>query len=111
MLGEHVPYPIEAWPEGNQRHLSAENGLYCRIVTEGIFGIRPTGFTSFTITPQLPDTWNYMYLNNIKAFQTLPFDIKIDRINANKIKTQIIRDGKTIKTFSSKVGETVSVKL
>ncbi len=26
LLGEHVPYPIEAWPEGNQRHLSAESG-------------------------------------------------------------------------------------
>lgn len=36
LLGEHVPYPIEAWPEGNQRHLSAESALYCRIVTEGI---------------------------------------------------------------------------
>ena len=47
LLGEHVPYPIEAWPEGNQRHLSAESALYCRIVTEGIFGIRPTGFNSF----------------------------------------------------------------
>lgn len=43
LLGEHVPYPIEAWPEGNQRHLSAESGLYCRIFTEGLFGIRPTG--------------------------------------------------------------------
>lgn len=24
LLGEHVPYAIEAWPEGSQRHLSAE---------------------------------------------------------------------------------------
>lgn len=31
LLGEHVPYPVEAYPEGNQRHLSAESGLYCRI--------------------------------------------------------------------------------
>ena len=22
LLGEHVPYAVEAWPEGNQRHLS-----------------------------------------------------------------------------------------
>lgn len=43
LLGDHVPYPIEAWPEGSQRHLSAESGLYCRIITEGLFGIRPTG--------------------------------------------------------------------
>ena len=37
--GEHVPYPVEAWPEGNQRHLSAESALYCRIFTEGLFGL------------------------------------------------------------------------
>ena len=34
LLGDHVPYPVEAYPEGNQRHLSAESGLYCRIITE-----------------------------------------------------------------------------
>jgi hypothetical protein len=47
LLGEHVPYAIEAWPEGSQRHLSAESGLYCRIITEGLFGIRPVGLRSF----------------------------------------------------------------
>lgn len=36
LLGDHVPYAIEAWPEGSQRHLSAESGLYGRIITEGI---------------------------------------------------------------------------
>jgi hypothetical protein len=49
LLGEHVPYAVEAYPEGNQRHLSAESGLYCRIFTEGMFGIRPTGFNSSTV--------------------------------------------------------------
>lgn len=49
LLGDHVPYPIEAWPEGSQRHLSAESGLYCRIVTEGLFGIRPAGLRSFDL--------------------------------------------------------------
>lgn len=51
LLGDHVPYAIEAWPEGGQRHLSAESGLYGRIITEGMFGIRPTGFNSFTLSP------------------------------------------------------------
>ena len=58
LLGDHVPYAIEAWPEGSQRHLSAESGLYCRIVTEGMFGIRPTGLKSFTFTPRLPAEWD-----------------------------------------------------
>ena len=109
LLGDHVPYPIEAWPEGNQRHLSAESGLYCRIITEGLFGIRPTGFNTFTITPQLPDEWNFMYLNNIEAFQNSPFDIKVDR-DGDKIKTQIVKDGKTVKSYTSKVGETLNIK-
>lgn len=51
LLGDHVPYPIEAWPEGSQRHLSAESGLYCRIITEGLFGIRPTGRGRSTSRP------------------------------------------------------------
>ncbi|MCE1200362.1 MAG: hypothetical protein LWW85_15460, partial [Marinilabiliales bacterium] len=68
LLGEHVPYPVEAWPEGGQRHLSAESALYCRAVTEGLFGITPTGFHKFTLTPWLPKNWSFMHLKNIKAF-------------------------------------------
>ena len=41
LLGEHVPYPVEAWPEGNQRHLAAESAWYCRVFIEGLFGMRP----------------------------------------------------------------------
>lgn len=78
LLGEHVPYAIEAWPEGNQRHLSAESGLYGRIITEGLFGIRPTGLKSFSLTPHLPHKWNYMRLKNIKAFDST-FDITVER--------------------------------
>ena len=78
LLGEHVPYAIEAWPEGNQRHLSAESGLCCRIITEGMFGIRPTGFKSFVLTPRLPAEWNQMSLNRIQAFGSV-FDVEIKR--------------------------------
>ncbi|MNI44638.1 hypothetical protein D3C73_990210 [compost metagenome] len=75
LLGEHVPYPVEAYPEGNQRHLSAESGLYCRIFTEGLFGMRPTGFNSFECSPRLPEDWKKMTLRNINAFNTV-FDLK-----------------------------------
>jgi cellobiose phosphorylase len=78
LLGEHVPYAIEAWPEGSQRHLSAESGLFCRIITEGIFGIRPTGLQTFTITPRLPKEWPEMSLKKIHAFSSV-FDISIKR--------------------------------
>lgn len=68
LLGTHVPYPVEAYPEGSQRHLSAESGLYCRVITEGLFGIRPTGFDSFSLKVQMPSGWNTMSLDHIKAF-------------------------------------------
>lgn len=78
LLGDHVPYPVEAYPEGNQRHLSAESGLYCRIFTEGLFGIRPVALNSFTLTPQLPDTWRYMNIKKVHGFQK-EFDIALRR--------------------------------
>lgn len=56
---EHTPYPIEAFPEGNGAHLSAESALYVRIFTEGVLGFRPLGFDCFEIKPSLPDDWNY----------------------------------------------------
>ena len=76
LLGEHVPYPVEAYPEGGQRHLSAESGLYCRIYTEGLFGIRPTGLHSLTVTPQLPAKWNFMKLKKVHGFQN-EYDIEV----------------------------------
>ncbi len=111
LVGDHVPYPIEAWPEGNQRHLSAESGLYCRIVTEGIFGIRPTGFKTFSITPQLPEEWNEMALENIQAFEGSPFDIEITRVSGDKIKITLIQDGKVIKSIQTKNGTSQPIKL
>lgn len=68
LLGEHVPFAVEAWPEGDQRHLSAESGLYARVITEGLFGIEPTGFDRFTVAPRLPTGWNSMCLRQIRAF-------------------------------------------
>lgn len=95
LLGEHVPYAIEAWPEGAQRHLSAESGLYGRIITEGLFGIRPTGFNSFTLTPHLPSSWNEMELNHIRAFGA-DFNIKIER-KGNKLLATVTNGAKTQK--------------
>lgn len=109
LLGEHVPYAIEAWPEGSQRHLSAESGLYCRIVTEGLFGIRPTGLRSFDFTPRLPAGWDTMSLNKIQAFGK-SFDLKITRQKGG-IKAEVTADGKLLKSFSGKEGKTYSVKL
>ena len=110
LLGEHVPYAVEAWPEGNQRHLSAESALYCRVITEGIFGFRPTGLNSFSITPGLPETWNEMSLNNIVAFGNRKIDIKVERSDA-KINVSISYNGNLLKSLLIRNGEKIDIKL
>ena len=109
LLGDHVPYAIEAWPEGSQRHLSAESGLYARIITEGMFGIRPTGFKSFTLTPRLPNDWAYMNLKDIHAFDAC-FNIQVKRLESGKLEVIISNNGKE-KKHIIKDGQTIKVKL
>ncbi|MDR3218729.1 MAG: GH36 C-terminal domain-containing protein [Dysgonamonadaceae bacterium] len=107
LLGEHVPYAIEAWPEGSQRHLSAESGLYCRIYTEGIFGIRPTGLHSFELCPQLPDEWNFMNLKSIHCFEQI-FDVNITRKN-DKLEVVVKNEEGVVVKKQIKSGEHLSV--
>ena len=109
LLGEHVPYPVEAYPEGGQKHLSAESGLYCRIYTEGLFGIRPTGLSSFDLTPRLPKDWDRMAMRKIHAFGEV-FDIEVERAG-DKIKTMILKGVEVIHEFDSIEGQTVRVSL
>lgn len=110
LLGAHVPYAVEAWPEGAQRHLSAESGLYGRIFTEGMFGIRPTGLQSFTLQPQLPQEWNEMALRKIKAFGT-ELDIEIERIKEQTIRVTVKEDGKTLLRKTIKNGTSLKCKI
>lgn len=109
LLGDHVPYVIEAWPEGEQRHLSAESGLYGRIITEGMFGIRPTGLKSFELTPRLPEAWDKMALRSIKAFGSV-FDIEIFRLPGGELSVTLKESG-SIRTWAIKEGDSVRIKL
>lgn len=111
LLGDHVPYAIEAWPEGEQRHLSAESGLYCRIYTEGLFGIRPTGLRRFDMTPRLPQDWNFMNLENIKAYGN-NFSLFVHRLDDNLLEVRVTTDNqKTIFKKQIKEGEKITVRL
>lgn len=109
LLGEHVPYAVEAYPEGNQRHLSAESGLYCRIYTEGLFGMRPIGFNSFECSPRLPSGWNQMALRNIHSFGNV-FDVVVNRAGAGKLAIAIKKDQKEVK-YVIKEGATKLIQL
>lgn len=109
LLGEHVPYAVEAYPEGNQRHLSAESGLYCRIYTEGMFGMRPTGLNSFDCTPRLPAGWDKMALRAVHAFGTV-FDIEVVRVANGKLDIVITKGGQS-KKYTIKEGATQGITI
>ena len=110
LLGDHVPYAVEAWPEGGQRHLSAESALYGRIFTEGLFGIRPTGFRSFTLTPRLPNDWHDMSLSHIRAFGH-DIDIRVNRTGNNRLHIIVTAEGKTIVEKAVEEGTSLAVNI
>lgn len=110
LLGTHVPYPIEAWPEGSQRHLSAESGLYCRAVIEGMFGLRPTGLDSFRLTPRLADGWDRIALRHIKAFGT-DFDIEAERGAKGLVVRITDHASGSVKSYKAAEGAPIEVKL
>ncbi len=109
LLGEHVPYAVEAFPEGNQRHLSAESALYCRVIIEGLFGIRPEGFSTFSFSPKLPDNWGSMALRNIKAFNH-KFDIELKR-EKNKLLVKVFNGNEIFLNKEIENGEVVKIQL
>jgi len=63
LLGERVPYVVEAYPENGMRHLSGESALFCRIFTEGLFKMWPEGNKKFRITPTLPGQLTHLTLD------------------------------------------------
>jgi len=109
LLGEHVPYAVEAYPEGNQRHLSAESGLYCRIFTEGVLGMRPAGFKSFRLTPNLPAGWNFIRLKNIHAFGSV-FNLEVTRKGGSRLSVKIT-GGEKDRTYAVQEGKTIAIQL
>lgn len=107
LLGFHVPYVVEAWPEGNMAHLSAESALYCRAITEGLLGINPTGLNQFEIAPHLPAGWDTYSLREIKAFGNT-FDVKISR-EKEKVRVVITTKNKKVVDKLMEGGQTLRV--
>lgn len=60
LVGTHVCYPVEEQSHGF--HLAAESALYCRIVIEGLLGLRPAtqppySLQAYEIWPVMPEGW------------------------------------------------------
>lgn len=110
LLGDHVPYAVEAYPENNMKHLSAESALYCRIYIEGLLGIEPVSFSTFKLSPMLPQEWNYLELREFYLFGK-SHDISIFRKGENLkvivkvenkiIYNQLIQESETVKVNSN----------
>lgn len=94
LVGDHVPYAVEASPEGGQAHLSAESALYGRVITEGLFGILPTGLRSFTCLPRLPAAWPQMRLSGMKVFGQ-DSDVLVTR-SGNQIRLVVSQQNRVI---------------
>jgi cellobiose phosphorylase len=109
LLGDHVPYPIEWGPGGNQPHLAAESALYCRVYTEGLLGIRPTGLRSFNMTPALPKTWDSVKLRNMHGFGAV-LDLALNRAR-DKLQLQMVLDGKRMPTRVVEEGKELRIDL
>jgi hypothetical protein len=110
LLGDHVPYPFEAYPEGGKAHLSAESALYCRVFTEGLFGLRPTGLRSFTVTPRLPAGWPSMALRSVHAFGSV-FDLEITRTGNDQLAVVVTQAGRPQISLTLETGAVATVRL
>lgn len=110
LLGDHVPYPYEAYPEGGKAQLAAESALYCRVFTEGLFGIRPTGLHKFTVTPRLPEGWPSMALTHVHAFGGV-FDLQVRRVRHGRLSVAVLPAHHSNRTYLIKAGDTVEVTI
>ena len=103
LLGHHVPYPVEAQPEGDGRQLAAESALYARVFTEGFFGIVPTGLNSFSVKPNLPKAWDRAALRNVRAHGAA-FDLEVTRQNG-KIRVRMMEGSPARCILERELGE------
>ncbi|TSE04448.1 six-hairpin glycosidase-like protein [Aquimarina algiphila] len=109
LLGDHVPYVVEAYPENNMKHLSAESALYCRIITEGLLGLEPLSFNKIKITPSLPKTWDHLKLQDIALFGQKT-DILLSR-DLKRLRLKVICNEKIIFDESIKPNTELSIIL
>lgn len=87
LVCDRVPYPVEAYPEGGKRHLSAESALFVRVITEGLLGIAPESLNSFSFVPQLPQGMPHLELDHLYIAGSHW------RIRVEKAKWQVFRNG------------------
>lgn len=109
LLGDHVPYAVEAYPENNMKHLSAESALYCRLIIEGMLSFEQTGFNSFSIAPKLSDKLPRLSIMNLNIGNN-NISINLELIDRN-IKTKVYLNGDEIINKTVKNGEKMEINI
>jgi cellobiose phosphorylase len=66
-----VPYPVEAYPENNMKHLSAESALYALIYLEGMLGMELSANKKIFLNPSFPKEWTAFSLENVHLFNKI----------------------------------------
>ena len=90
-----MPYAVEAYPEFNMRHLSAESALYCRIVTDGLLNISFTD-SGFSVDPRLPEALPSLRLNRILLCGTFwNIEVSKERVSAFSEDGKRVFEGRT----------------
>ncbi len=87
----------------------SESALYCRIFTEGLFGILPTGLDRFRCTPRLPEGWPRMELRSIRAFGRT-WDLVVEH-RGTKVCVIVEQAGKRVYNRTVAPGTTVEIVL
>ncbi len=78
LVCDHVPYAVEAYPEGDRRQLSGESALFARVITEGLFGLSPEGLDAFSFIPQIPKGLDHLRLTSVQIGGGC-FDLLVER--------------------------------
>ena len=61
------------------------------------------------MTPRLPQEWNYMNLNRVRAFNS-DFDIHVSRAG-KKLHVEVLKGGKVVLKKNIEEGKTIKVQL
>ncbi len=103
IFGHRGPYPDE-----DAIDMLCPGSLYPRALTEGLFGIIPTGLDSFECTPWLPRDWPRMALRDIRAFGHR-WDLVVER-DGGQQKITVTRGDAVLMSDRGPAGKTYSVR-
>ena len=109
LLGDHVPYAVEAFPENNMKHLSAESALYCRLIIEGILSFEQTSFNTFSIKPQLSEKLSRLSIKELHIGDN-NISINLELIDST-IYTKVYLNGSEIMDKKTRSGEKIEVTI